>query len=82
MIQIWQPRYHDRKVLVAEYKIPHGAGIDIEITQGAMKGQYHATHETIMASKLESMKCKSGGTIGVRAIPLDLLERKDSNNGN
>lgn len=80
MIRVWQPRYRDRKVLVARYKIPCGQGVDIEITQGAMKGIYHATHETIISSPVEQMKCRNGSTMSMRAIPLDKLERKEEAN--
>lgn len=76
MIKIWAPRYHDRKVLVARYKLPCGTGVDLEIQKGACKGFYHASSELIAKSPIESMRTKSGGTIQVRAIPLDELERK------
>ena len=78
MLKIWAPRYHDRKVLVARYKIPCGRGIDLEITNGACKGFYYASPELIAKSPIESMRTKNGGSIQVRAIALDELERTDN----
>lgn len=78
MIKIKAPRYHDRKVLVARYKIPCGGGVDIEILNGAMKGIYHASNDVIVSSPIEPMKCRNGSTISMRAISIDALERKES----
>ena len=78
MIRIWQPRYHDRKVLVARYKCACGQGIDIEIMRGAMKGIYHATNETIIKSPIEKMRTRDGNTMSVRAISMDELIRKEA----
>ena len=82
MIKIKEPRYRDRKVLVARYRLACGSGADIEIMKGAMKGVYHASNETIINSDIESMKCRNGSTMQVRAIPLDLLERKETTDVN
>ena len=75
MIKIWQPRWRDRRVLIARYKIPAGCDFKIEITQSVAKGIYKVSNELVCKSPIESMKTKSGKAIQVRAIPLDELER-------
>lgn len=77
MVIIKSPRYHDRTVLIARYKIPCGSGVDIRILYGAYKGDYHISSDTICKSPIESMKTRSGNTISMRAISLDELERKE-----
>ena len=77
MIRIKQPRYRDRSVLVARYKLTCGCGADIEIMEGACKGLYYASNEVICNSPIEGLKCRNGTTMSVRAIPLDKLERKE-----
>ena len=71
MIKIKEPRYRDRKVLVARYRIGCGEGLTIEI----QKGSYKVSNEDICASDIESMKTRNGSSISMRAIPLDKLER-------
>lgn len=75
MITIKSPRYHDRTVLIARYKIPCGGDVDIEILYGAYKGKYHIKHETIINSPIEGMETKRGQIIAMRAVPLDAMER-------
>lgn len=78
MIKIWQPRWRDRRVLIARYKIPAGCDFNIEITQSTAKGVYRVSNELVCKSPIESMKTKSGKAIQVRAIPLDELERVEN----
>ena len=59
MITINQPRYHDRKVLIARYRIPCGGGVNVRILYGAYKGDYHISSETICKSPVEQMKTRS-----------------------
>lgn len=75
MITIKSPRYRDRTVLIARYKIPCGGDVDIEILYGAYKGKYHITHDTLMKSPVEGMETRQGQIIAMRAVPLDMLER-------
>lgn len=77
MIVIKQPRYRDRTVLVARYKIPCGKGITIKILEGAYKGIYKVSSDVICASPIETMSTRYGKTISMRAIGLDNLERTD-----
>lgn len=75
MIKIWQPRWRDRVVLIARYKIPSGRDFNIEITQSAYKGIYKVTNEVICRSAIEEMRTKAGKVIQMRAVSLDDLER-------
>lgn len=75
MITIRQPRYHDRKVLIARYKIPCGKDITIEILSGAYKGIYKITNDVICSSPIETMQTRYGKSISMRAVSLDNMER-------
>lgn len=75
MIVIWQPRWRDRKVLIARYRIPSGQDFEIEIKQSAAKGKYRVTNELVCKSAIESMRTKTGKMIQMRAVALDELER-------
>lgn len=78
MIKIREPRYRDQVVLVARYHIPCGNDITLEIEKGARAGIYKVKHEDIIKSPIESMKTRNGKAIQMRAIPLDYLERIES----
>ena len=75
MITIWEPRWKDRKVLIARYRIPCGADFEIEIKKSAAKGIYKVTNDLVCKSPIEMMKTKTGRQIQMRAVPLDELER-------
>ena len=75
MIKIWQPRWRDRRVLIARYKIPAGQDFEIEITTGSAKGIYKVSNKLICESPIEPMETKQGKTIQMRAVALDELER-------
>jgi len=73
MITIKSPRYHDRKVLLARYRLPCGKDVDIEILYGAYKGKYKVKNSVICKSALETMKTRNGNSIIMRAVNLDEL---------
>ena len=75
MIKIKEPRYRDRKVLIARYKIPCGTDFRIEIEKGAYKGIYKVSNELVCKSPIESMKTRAGAQMQMRAVSLDELER-------
>lgn len=75
MIEIIEPRYHDRCVLIARYKIPCGKDIQIKILRGAYKGVYSIKNDVIIKSPVEGMMTKSGKMMSVRAVPIDKMER-------
>lgn len=75
MIDIKAPRYRDRVVLLAKYRLPCGTGVDVRILYGAYKGVYHVSNEVICQSPVEPMTTKQGEQIAMRAVPLDKMER-------
>ena len=75
MIIIKSPRYRDRSVLIARYKIPCGQDVKVKITEGAYKGIYNVKNEIICQSPIEGMETKQGHIIPMRAVPLDAMER-------
>jgi len=75
MIIIKSPRYRDRSVLLARYKLPCGQDVKVKITEGAYKGVYNVPNQVIINSPIEGMETKQGKIIAMRAIPLDAMER-------
>ena len=75
MIEIRAPRYRDRVVLLAKYRLPCGTGVDVKILYGAYKGVYKVSNETICKSPIEPITTKQGKVIAMRAVPLDEMER-------
>ena len=75
MITIKSPRYRDRTVLLARYRLPCGKDVEVKITEGAYKGLYKVRNEAIINSPIEGMETKQGKIIAMRAIPLDAMER-------
>ena len=75
MIQINQPRYRDRTILIARYKIPCGKDITVEILSGAYKGIYKITNDVLCSSPIETMQTRYGKSISMRAVSLDNIER-------
>ena len=75
MIIIKSPRYRDRSVLLARYKLPCGQDVKVKITEGAYKGVYNVKNEVICQSPIEGMETKQGKIIAMRAVPLDAMER-------
>lgn len=75
MIKIKEPRYRDRKVLIARYRIPCGQDFQITIEKGAYQGTYKVLNELICKSAIETMKTRAGAVIQMRAVNLDELER-------
>ena len=79
MIKIKEPRYRDRKVLIARYRIPCGQEFQIEIQKGAYQGIYKISNDLICKSPIEMMKTRTGAEIQMRAVNLDELERVEEN---
>ena len=75
MIEIWEPRYRDRKVLVASNKVRANQDVEIEITKGFYKGKYVVDYKEVENSAREKMATKRGGEIEVICIPLDKLKK-------
>ena len=75
MITIKSPRYRDRTVLLARYRLPCGQSVKVQILYGAYKGIYNVSNEVICQSPIEGMETKQGKIIAMRAVPLDAMER-------
>ena len=68
MIEIWEPRWHDRVVLIAKYKVVSGRNV-IKFTKGSMKGkEYEMDGIAIREYPLET-----NGKIKCYAVPLAIL---------
>lgn len=76
MVEIWEPRYRDKTILVANYKIPTREDLKIKISKGYYKGDYTVTKEVALNCPLEQMQTKRGGTVEVRVIPLANLKKE------
>ena len=75
-IEIYAPRYHARKVLIACHKV--GINNEIVFTKApTLPGVY-----TIKGSEVEKCPKESNGVINCYAVPLDLLRRKDDDTTN
>ena len=73
-IIIWEPRWHDRTVLVADRRL--FAHNELVIMHKAFPASFYLTAEQARMFPLEQMPTKAGGTIAVRAIPLTELEKE------
>lgn len=67
-ILIKEPRYHDKTVLLATYKIAPANLVVIQ--KGAYAGKYKLSGEEATKHPLTT-----NGSISVRAVPLEKLER-------
>jgi hypothetical protein len=80
VIEIWQPRWKDRKVLIAKFKV--GTHNEIHFTGGpqkripdSLKGKFYVSGDTIRKSPLET-----NGSIDCYAVDLNELEPLERNN--
>jgi hypothetical protein len=72
-IEIWQPRWYDRVVLIARHKV--GGRNYITFTQApTLPGTYYVAGDEVRTHKLES-----NGKIPCYAVPLDKLHKIDDN---
>lgn len=68
LIEIWQPRWHDRKVLLARHKV--GNHNKIVFTKApTLTGEYYISGRDVHQCDLET-----NGKIDCYAVPLSLLE--------
>lgn len=71
LIEIWQPRYKDRKVLIAKYKIVNGLN-QIKFTKAKhLDGHLYQMNGT----DIVKYPIEDNGKIACYAVPLDDLER-------
>lgn len=67
-IPVWEPRWHDRRALIATYKVGENNRITFPKTK-SMPDAYYLSGKTIRQFKKES-----NGTIDCYCVPLDKLE--------
>lgn len=80
MIEIWEPRYRDRSVLLAKYKVKQlrsSNGVEVKIEKGAYKGNWVVPNDVLDESKEEKMKTKNGTEIEMIAVPLERMEKNE-----
>lgn len=69
MIEIWSPRYYDRKVLIAKYKVVPGAN-QIKFTKAkCLKDKVF----TIDGKDITKYPIETNGTIPCYVVPLDTI---------
>lgn len=82
MIEIWEPRYHDKAVLLAQYRLHDNEDVDVKIVKGHYAGNYKINSEDIRNAERETMKTKKGGEITVVIVPLEkLIKENDGERG-
>lgn len=70
MIEIWQPRWHDRKVLISKFKVDPGDNEIIFTKTKSLQGKFHISGE-----KIKQYPIESNGMIDCYTVPLKELER-------
>ena len=69
-IEIFAPRWRDRKVLIAKYKVSNG-DIHVKFTKaGSWNGVYF-----IAVNDIKQCSIDTNGTIDCYAVPLSMLEK-------
>lgn len=76
MIEIWEPRYRDKSVLIATYRLPREGDVEVKITKGFYSGKYIISRDDIIGAKIEDMKTKKGGTVQIISVPLHKLKKE------
>lgn len=76
-LEIFEPRYRDRTVLLAKYKLRAGEDARIKIVKGYYAGNYTIPSEVVASASMETMKTKRGGEISVVVVPLDKLVKEE-----
>lgn len=71
MIEIWSPRWHDRKVLIAKYKVSGGDNYIVFTKAKNLIGKRF----TIKSNEITNCPIETNGTIDCYTVPLDKLER-------
>ncbi len=70
VIEIWQPRYKDRTVLLATYKVKDGENL-IKFTKAPeLKGLYR-----VDGSRVRACPISNNGKIDCFTVPLSYLEK-------
>lgn len=76
--EIWNPRWHDRQVLLADFKIQTHNVITFPKSR-ALGGEWYISGERAKTFPTEPMKTKSGRMMTMRVVPIDELEPLEEN---
>jgi hypothetical protein len=68
LIEIWAPRYKDRKILIAKFKV--GTHNEIVFT----RAKHLPDHYYLSGKLIRSCPIETNGTIECYAVPVDELE--------
>lgn len=71
--EVWNPRWRDRKVLLADYKIGTHNQVNFPKAK-SLPGDWYISGKDAKTFPLESMQTKSGNKIAMRVVPLDALQ--------
>ena len=69
MIEIWSPRWHDRKVLIAKYKVVSGINKIVFTKSKCLKGKVF----DVNGSVISKYPLETNGTILCYVVPLDVI---------
>jgi hypothetical protein len=69
MIEIWQPRWHDRTVLIAKRKVKDGVNKIVFTKTPELKGKVFEMD----GSAIRQYHIESNGKIPCYAVPLDII---------
>lgn len=72
-LEILNPRWHDRVVLLADFKLGTHNIITFPKAK-SLEGEWYISGAKAKSFPIEGLKTKSGSIMQVRAIPLDELE--------
>ena len=72
MVEVWEPRYHDRTVLVAPWKLTKGKNI-IRVMKGYYQGVYSLDYDEIAQCEKTTIKSKTGGDVEMYCVPISKL---------
>ena len=67
-INIFNPRWHDRTVLIAKYKVTDGMN-EIVFTKSTLKGKSYK----VLGSVIKKCPVENNGVIACYAVPLDVV---------
>lgn len=73
--EIWEPRYHDKTVVLMTSKVARDGDTYIEIKKGHYAGHYRIPAEVISDCHTEWKPSRAGNTNKFTIIPLDKLEQ-------
>ena len=70
MIEIWQPRWHDKKVLIAKRKVSDGNNFIFFSKSKCLRGKTFK----ILGAEIRKCPIESNGVIDCYAVPMEKLE--------